>query len=356
MSMKNRQSVIESLEPRRLLSAPNSFISGLTTAHSITESTVPANGDLNPYGIAFVPQAFPSGGSLKPGNLLVSNFNASSNLQGTGTTIIRVKQNGATSVFYQGPSGEGLSTALDVLSNGFVVVGNLPSTDGTSATAQAGSLIVLNRSGQLVTSLTSPTLLDGPWDMAVNDEGKNDQLFVANVLSGTITRVDIKRTGSDSIKVKDMIQIASGYQHRGDPNAFEIGPTGLVYDAALDKLFVASTGDNEIFSVPNASVTTQDNGTGKVIFSDSTKLHGPLGMVLAPNGHLVIANGDAIDPDAAQPSELVEINPKGKFIGEFSTDSAEGANFGIAVSDDTGATLFGAVNDDDNTVTEWTLS
>src|SRR5271165_1061262 len=55
-----------------------------------TVSTVPANGDLNPYGVAFVPRHFDRGsGPLKHGDILVSNFNNSSNLQGTGTTIVR---------------------------------------------------------------------------------------------------------------------------------------------------------------------------------------------------------------------------------------------------------------------------
>src|ERR1700721_2546210 len=49
-------------------------------------STVPANGDQNPYGVAFVPQNFQTGpGPLKHGDILVSNFNNSQNLQGTGT-------------------------------------------------------------------------------------------------------------------------------------------------------------------------------------------------------------------------------------------------------------------------------
>src|SRR5438270_209378 len=50
---------------------------------SVVASTVPANGDVNPYGLVRVPK---SSGSLVAGNLLVSNFNNSANLQGTGTT------------------------------------------------------------------------------------------------------------------------------------------------------------------------------------------------------------------------------------------------------------------------------
>jgi hypothetical protein len=97
-------------------------------------STVPANGDLNPYGVAFVPHNFQTGsGPLKHGDILVSNFNNSANLQGTGTTIVRIPANGSPKLFFQGKTGIGLSTALGTLQYGFVVVGNSPSTDGTSA-------------------------------------------------------------------------------------------------------------------------------------------------------------------------------------------------------------------------------
>src|SRR5215472_739576 len=88
-------------------------------------STVPPNGDVNPYGVAFVPQGFQSGiGPLRPGDILVSNFNNSMNLQGTGTTIVRVTSSGAVSTFFAGPphpggsTGLGLSTALGLLEKG----------------------------------------------------------------------------------------------------------------------------------------------------------------------------------------------------------------------------------------------
>src|SRR5580700_1595308 len=59
-----------------------------------TVSTIPSNGDVNPYGVAFVPKGFPTGGTLNPGDLLVSNFNDSANIQGTGTTIIDIPSSG----------------------------------------------------------------------------------------------------------------------------------------------------------------------------------------------------------------------------------------------------------------------
>ena len=32
----------------------------------VASSTIPANGDLNPYGVAFVPEHFPGGGTIAP--------------------------------------------------------------------------------------------------------------------------------------------------------------------------------------------------------------------------------------------------------------------------------------------------
>src|SRR5271166_1366866 len=65
-----------------------------------TVSTVPSNGDVNPYGVAFAPLTVPEDGVLQPGDILVSNFNNVGNLQGLGRTIIRVDRHGNVSTFF----------------------------------------------------------------------------------------------------------------------------------------------------------------------------------------------------------------------------------------------------------------
>ena len=55
-----------------------------------TVSTVPGNGEQNPYGVAFAPLSLKPGSVLQPGDLLVSNFNNGANQQGLGTTIVPV--------------------------------------------------------------------------------------------------------------------------------------------------------------------------------------------------------------------------------------------------------------------------
>src|SRR5215470_10588326 len=76
-------------------SSPKSFIGKFTTTSTIA-STVPPNGDVNPYGTAVVQQ---SQGNLVKGDVLVSNFNNAKNIQGTGTTIVQVSPNHTATQF-----------------------------------------------------------------------------------------------------------------------------------------------------------------------------------------------------------------------------------------------------------------
>jgi DNA-binding beta-propeller fold protein YncE len=334
-----------------------SIISEVASTTPLLANTVPENGDVNPYGVAFVPDGFPHGGPLHAGDVLVSNFNNSTNAQGTGTTIVSIHPNGSQTLFFAGSPGLGLSTALGVLRAGFVLVGNVPTTDGSFSTIQQGSLLVLDIHGHIVTTLTSGTLLNGPWDLAVDDDGAQSHVFVSNVLSGTVTRLDVGSSGGH-FHVEHMTQIASGYAHRGDPAALAIGPTGLAFDDESGLLYVASTGNNAIYKIHDAERTTHDQGTGALVFTDAVHLRGPLGLALGPDGHLLTTNGDAINPDPnnVQVSELVEFTASGQFIAQLPVDpSAPGGAFGIALKGSEGHLILVAVDDVTNQLKVWTL-
>ncbi len=319
-----------------------------------TVSTVPANGDVNPYGVAFVPSRFPAGGAIHAGDILVSNFNDANNQQGTGTTIVDVPPSGAPSLFFQAAAGSGLSTALAVLDEGLVIVGNFPTTDGTCATAAAGSLLVIDANGKQLDSISGANI-DGPWDMTVFERPNHTALiFVANVLSGSVERLDAKVSGS-GITVTSSTEIASGYTFRCDPAALVVGPTGLVYNPETDILYVASTADNAIYEVLRAGATNHNAGKGHVIYQDKVHLHGPIAMAEAPNGHLLVSNADVINSDPNQPSEIVEFTTEGKFVKQLAIDPSQGGSFGLAVAVSGHTAQFAAVDDVTNTLTIWTL-
>ena len=346
----------------RMLAAVSIVLVSIVAAQAadkiVVSSTIPSNGDLNPYGIVFVPEGFPAG-TLTPGDVLVSNFNNNKNLQGLGTTIIKLTPNGAVAqpgkaaTFFTSKL-PGLSTALGVLRAGFVVVGNVPTKNGKSNTVQQGALQIVDGSGNVVTTLTDRTFLDGPWDLTINDQGSIAQIFVSNVLNGTVSRLDVHIDAS-AIMIVQMVTVAKGYLTRTDPSALVVGPTGLAYDPETDVLYVASTGDNAIFAVAGAgnAMTPVDKGT--VVFNDTRHLRGPLGLVFAPNGNLITSNGDAVNPDPNHPSEIVEFTKQGVFVREFSLDPASGSAFGLAtVLTHPSNFDFAAVNDDTNAVAVYT--
>ena len=322
----------------------------------ITASTVPANGDVNPYGVAFVPRNFSTGtGPLHAGDILVANFNNNQNLQGTGTTIVDISKSGAQSLFFKGTAPLGLSTALGTLSlYGYVVVGNAPTADGTSATAQPGALLVIDNQGKLVQTITSKWI-QFPWDMALVDKGDWAIAFVANALNGTVSRLDFKVTSS-GLKLESATTIASGYVHRGDPATLFVSPTGLVYDARRGRLFVASSGDNAVFAVQDAANRDKDAGMGSIIYEDNAHLHGALAMAEAPNGHLLVTNSDGINPDPNQPSEIVEFTKDGDFVKEIPVDPAQGGSFGLAVHSTHDKAILAAVDDNASTLLIWALN
>jgi hypothetical protein len=327
----------------------------LDSLQSFNASTVPPAGDLNPYGVAFVPNGFPAGGNIAAGAVLVANFNNSSNLQGTGTTIVSITPAGKQSVFATSTL-IGLDTALGVLSRGFVIVGNLPVVyPQGNATPQQGSLQIFNRNGSLVATLNDPSLLDSPWDLTINDQGSTAQVFVSNVLSGTVTRLNLSVTGNQ-VTVVNKTQIGSGYAHQPNAAAVVVGPTGLAYDPNRDTLYVASTADNKIFAIANAGGRGNSAGQGSVVFADQTHLHGPLGLTLAPNGNLITANGDAVNAGGKQ-NALVEFTPQGILVAEYQVDAgAPGSAFGVASISSQGAVRFAATDDNFNIVTVWTVS
>ena len=274
---------------------------------SAVASTVPANGDINPYGVARVPVSM---GNLQAGNILVSNFNNSNNFQGTGSTIVEISPAGAVSLFAQldpatlpgpCPGGVGLTTALVALRSGWVIVGSLPTSDGTAATAQAGCLIVLDSTGTPVETISGGPI-NGPWDMtALDADGAGAVLFVSNVLNGTVAgngqvvnqgtvvRIVLKTFGQPMPKVMSMTVIGSGFPERTDPAALVIGPTGLGLDQN-GVLFVADSLDNRVAAIANAVGRQSSAGMGTTVTQNGT-LNDPLG--LAVGGDLVATvNGD----------------------------------------------------------------
>ena len=329
--------------PSLALASGGSYIGQFTHIRTVA-STVPANGDINPYGVAVVPTTT---GNLTRGNILISNFNAVSNLQGTGTTIMQVSPGGSVSVFAQltagklhgaCPGGVGLTTALVALRRGWVVVGSLPTSDGTSATAKAGCLIVLDNKGNPVETFSGGSI-NGPWDMTAFDLGENVSLFVTNVLNGTVAgggqvvnrgtvtrlNLDVPWTGQGNPELETTTVIGSGFSTRTDPAALVIGPTGVGLHNGT--LYVADSLNNRISAIPQAITRTTTAFTGKDVTSNGS-FNDPLGLTIAPNGDILTVNGND--------GNIIETTPGGtqiatKLLDNTGNPPGAGCLFGLAI-------------------------
>lgn len=338
--------------------ATASFLAPLKNVKTLT-STVPSNGDINPYGIVSVPTSV---GKLKAGQMLISNFNAKEGAkksgQGTGTTIVQVSTAGKLTPFATVdpktlpgpcPGGVGLTTALNVLPGGYVVVGSLPTTNGKTATAKYGCLIVLDSEGKAVETIASKNI-QGPWDSTAVSEGSKTTLFVSNALNGgaakgrhvidnsTVLRIELESGEGQMPKVLGETVIADGIPWVNSAEALVLGPTGLALGSD-GTLYVASTQDNKILAISEAA-TRATPVKGGTVLTAGGHLNEPLGMVLAPNGNLITTNGGD--------GNMVETTPEGKQVAVRTADKETGAGslFGLMIKN--GAIYY--VDDGENTV------
>jgi len=351
---------------------PRGFLETIHKHQTLT-STVPENGDQNPYAIIVAPVSI---GKIQKDDVLVDNFNNLSNLQGLGTTIVdynpatkktttfaRVPRN------LQGcPGGVGMSTAMTMLKSGWVIVGSTPSSDGTTATKGDGCLIVFDANGHLAAVWAGPDIND-PWgNMAVVDNGTSATLFVSMsgfdvpdwhirdpatgysvvVNKSTVLRLQLSIPEGRPPTIVSRVVVANGLGQRANRDVFLIGPTGLALGPD-NTLYISDAQENRIVAIDGATTRANSGGTGREVTRGGL-LRRPLAMVMAPNGHLIVCN--------AQNGQVVEIDPvAGKQIvaqwvdiNQAQSPPGNGDLFGIALTPD--GKGFYYVEDDMNTVVE----
>ncbi len=336
--------------------APSTLLAQL---HVLTKVafTVPADGDVNPYGVAVVSA---TAGNLVAGDTLVSNFNDKANAQGTGTTIVEVSPAGSTRLFanvstlpagMSCPGGIGLTTALGILPGGFVVVGSLPTKASAGALPgldPAGCLIVLNDQGSPVTTLTNADI-DAPWDLVVASTPTSAQLFISNALGQnlttvrgapgagncTVVRLDLSLSPTAPPVLTSSTVIGSDFPWRANKAALVLAPTGLALGAS-GTLYVDDALTNTVSAIPDATSRTSALSMTASTISSGGSLDAPLGMTLVPGGDLLVVNGNNGD--------AVELSPSGKQVttrtlikhgaGDLFGLAMNPANSGVLLVDD----------------------
>jgi hypothetical protein len=217
------------------------------------------------------------------------------------------------------------------------VVGSTPSTNGQAATAKAGCLIVLDNTGKVRETISGHGI-NGPWDATAISAGPFAEVFVTNVLNGTVAghgkvvsrgtvlRLILHVTSHHPPALLHVTTIGSGFREQTSSTAFVLGPTGL--GLGMDgTLYVAETVTSRIAAIPDAIFRHNSAGTGHTVTVRGA-LSSPLGLAIAPNGDILTVNGAN--------GKIVETTPAGKqvatrLLDKSSSPPGAGALFGLAV-------------------------
>ena len=207
---------------------------------------------------------------------------------------------------------------------------------------KAGCLLVLNNVGQVVKTFSGSSKcvrIYGPWDMTALDLGAIAELFVSNVLNGTVAANGSVVNRGTVVRIvlfipshgmpQELLRTAVGsaFGERTDPAALVIGPTGLGLGAD-GTLFVADSVPNRITAIRHAPFRGSSAGTGQVVTAGGA-LMTPLGLTVAPKGHVLTVNGGN--------GRLVETTPGGaqiatRYIDKSGSPAGAGALFGLVVA------------------------
>ena len=323
-----------------------SVLGHLNTITTIGSTVDPIFNEVNPYGLDIAKATI---GPIATGDLVVCNFNNSANAQGTGSTIIALHPiAGSTPVHI----------AQDASLTGCDAIAVAPNDNIWAAAFAANDNPIVAPGGAVLT-----TLPGGPWQHPFGQAFAPNPgpfgiaaFYESNAADGSIVRIDIHPGPAFTFDV-----IATGFAVNGGAPGSILGPSGLQYDAAHDRLFIVDGANNTLVSFKHVSTIPQGgitvNGTtfsgpfsrrARLVFSGAP-LNGPISSALLFDGHIVL--GNTLDPNGQ--NLMVEIAPHGgRVLNVKNVDTGAGAAlFGMVASGSSTADAKLYFNDDnDNTV------
>lgn len=323
-------------------------------------SAAAANGDVNPYGIAVVPQTT---GNLVAGNLLVADFNNSAGTPGSGTSVVQVDPaTGTATTFASGlPISGPVGIAINPV-NDLVWVGDFGSSNGSTS----NDLLLLpngtvkanfnpSTTASPVSSGQQPTF-NGVWGMGVSQTSAGVSFYYGTAGSGSagtgggeVWRLDPHPTATSpngQPLASTYVELATGLGDNATTKAVPVtaanaaGPEGLAFDAANGTLYVADDANNTIYAIQGASTAT--GPVTPIVVASGGVINTPENIVIDPNtGDLLVAN--------AGNNTLAVIDPTtGNVLWSRVLDTgAPGALFGLAAVANAGHTT--VYYDDNNT-------
>jgi hypothetical protein len=121
----------------------------------------------------------------------------------------------------------------------------------------------------------------------------------------TVVRLDLALSPGSPPKLTGSTVIGTGFPWRANKAALVLAPTGLAL-GGNGTLYVDDTLTNSVSAIPQALTRTSAITATGGSLSMGGALSAPLGMAIAPNGDLIVVNGNN--------GNAVEITPAGKQV------------------------------------------
>jgi hypothetical protein len=313
------------------------------TKQTVVGSTIdPRFKQLNPYGLAVAPSTM---GAFTAGDLVVCNFNAKTNVQGTGYTIVGL---------HPTPGSNPLLVAADKKTLlGCDALALAPQNFIWAAAFASNSNPILDANGKLLRNITGKPL-NRPFGQIyapAKTKKTGPAFYESNAGDGTIVRFNINSGTADVI--------AKGFKvNHGKPGSI-LGPSGLAYDLKRDTLYIVDGANNTLVAFSKVSkmaagaVIVGKNGktfsgpsasNARLVYSGSP-LNASISSALLFNGNLVIGNTG--DPNGK--NLMVEISTSGKMLDVLNVDTGPaGSIFGMVATGSSAATTKLYFNDDND--------
>ncbi len=325
------------------LAADVSILKQLRKQVVIGSTVDPANGAQNPYGLTVAPI---TSGKFTAGDLVVCNFNAKSNVQGTGRSIVALHPVTGSKPLHV--SSDKTLLGCDALAL------------GSDDTIWASSMVAndnpeLGATGKLITNISGKPFAQ-PWGQVFAAPKKGAPAFYeTNAHTGTVVRINLGSKFTYDV-------IATGFPvNRGKPGT-ALAPSGLAYDPNVDALYFADGMNNTVVAfknvtkIPKGGIKASGDGMkfsgpsakdARVLFAGAP-LNGPISTALLPNGNLVVGN----TLDSTGKNLLIELSAAGKVLDVRNVDKgAAGALFGLVATGKSATDAKVYFNDDnDNNV------
>jgi hypothetical protein len=319
----------------------NTSLLKLLKKQVVIGSTIdPKHGQLNPYGLTVAPS---TNGDFTAGDLIVCNFNAKSNVQGTGYTVVAL---------HPTPGSKPLLVSDSKTLTGCSALALDPGDNIWAAAFSSNDNPVFSDTGQLEVNIKGKPF-DRPWGQVYGAlTASSPYFFETNAADGTIVRIGLGTKFTYDV-------IAKGFAvNHGKPGSI-FAPSGLTYDPNGDTLYIVDGTNNTIVALSNATVippggivVEKDGKTFKgpdakdarLVFA-GTPLSGPISATLLPNENLVIGNTG----NPSGQNLMVELTPSGKVLDVRNVDKgASGSLFGIVATGSSDADTKIYFNDDND--------